>query len=138
MACLLVPFMFSSCQKDEEDKVSFDETLLYGKWKSQILGDTVNITVYYKYSSEHSGGTWDTADDVTEAEAQAFKWTLENDQLTQIHQLEKRKINGKMVRVKRIGFTKIYKVTELTATSLKYIDVTAGGNKSNVFIKVTK
>jgi hypothetical protein len=89
-----------SCTKQE---TSFDQTLLTGKWKSG--------TLFYKYLADGTGGTWDTSDNVTEAEAQAFTWTLVKDLLTQIHVLE---IGGSV--------PKVYTVTELTATSLKYHD----------------
>jgi hypothetical protein len=89
-----------SCEPTEQ---SFDETLLVGKWQSG--------TLYYKYLADGTGGTWDTADDVTEAEAQAFTWTLVKSELTHIHVLE----TGGSV-------PKIYTVTELTSTSLKYKD----------------
>ena len=95
---------------------SFDQTLLTGKWQSG--------TLYYKYSADGNGGTWDTADNVTEAEAQPFTWTLDKDILTQIHILQ---IGGSV--------PKIYTVTELTSTSLKYHD-TFGVNFS--FTKVAK
>jgi hypothetical protein len=86
-----------------DDTTSYDESLLYGKWQSG--------TLYYKYVSGGTGTTWDTADDVTEAEGQSFTWTLVNDELTQIYVLE-------------IGGTvpKVYTVTELTTTTLKYED----------------
>ena len=82
---------------------TFDETLLYGKWQSG--------TLYYKYLSDGSGTTWDTADDVTEEEAQSFTWTLEASTLTHIYILE-------------IGGTvpKVYTVTKLTSTTLTYED----------------
>jgi len=82
---------------------SYDETLLYGKWESG--------TLFYKYLSDGSGATWDTADDVTEAEAQVFTWTLIESELTQNHVLE-------------IGGTvpKIYTVSELTDSTLVYND----------------
>jgi hypothetical protein len=89
-----------SCTKTE---TTFDQTLLTGKWQSG--------TLFYKYLANGTGGTWDTADNVTEAEAQAFTWTLDKDILTQIHVLE---IGGSV--------PKVYTVTELTATSLKYHD----------------
>jgi hypothetical protein len=85
------------------DKVSFDQSLLIGKWKSG--------TLYYKYLADGTGGTWDTADDVTEAEAQAFTWTLVDAELTHIHKLQ---IGGSV--------PKVYTVTELTETALKYHD----------------
>lgn len=95
---------------------SFDEVLLVGKWQSG--------TLFYKYLSTGDGTTWDTADDVTEAEAQAFTWTLVESELTHIHVLE-------------MGGTvpKIYTVTELTSTSLKYHD---DFGKSFSFTKVAK
>src|SRR5512140_2973276 len=85
-----------SCTKEA---TTFDQTLLTGKWKSG--------TLFYKYLANGTGGTWDTADNVTEAEAQAFTWTLVEDVLTQIHVLE---MGGSV--------PKIYTVTELTSTSL--------------------
>ena len=98
--CLALVVLAVSC---ETDPISFDESLLIGKWQSG--------TLFYKYHADGSGGTWDTADDVTEAEAQEFTWTLVAAELTHIHILE-------------IGGTvpKVYTVTELTASSLKYHD----------------
>lgn len=112
-ACLVISFLAASCEPTEE---SFDETLLIGKWQSG--------TLFYKYLSDGTGGTWDTSDDVTEAEAQEFTWTLVKSELTHIHILE----TGGSV-------PKVYTVTELTETSLKYED-DFGANFS--FTKVTK
>lgn len=104
LVCLMVCFSFSvlfnSC---EEEEGIFQESLLIGKWASG--------TVYYKYLSDYSGKTWDTSDDVTEAEAQSFTWTLVKSELTHIHILE---VGGSV--------PKVYTVTELTANSLKYKD----------------
>jgi hypothetical protein len=86
-----------------EEDTTYDQTLLTGKWQSG--------TLFYKYLANGTGGTWDTADNVTEAEAQEFTWTLVNDLMTHIHVLE---MGGSV--------PKIYTVTELTATSLKYQD----------------
>ncbi len=96
----IVNLLASSCTKLE---TTFDDSLLPGKWQSG--------TLFYKYMADGTGGTWDTADDVTEAEAQAFTWTLVNADLTHIHILE---MGGSV--------PKIYTVTELTSTSLKYHD----------------
>ncbi len=111
--CILIPFLVASCEKEEE---FFDESLLIGKWQSG--------TLYYKYLDDGSGATWDVADDVTEEEAQLFTWTLVESELTHIHILE-------------MGGTvpKVYTVTELTATSLKYKD---DFGKSFSFTKVVK
>ena len=98
--CMFVSLLVISCQPE---LTSFDQSLLTGKWRSG--------TLYYKYLANGSGGTWDTADNVTEAEAQAFTWTLVKAELTHIHVLQ-------------MGGTvpKVYTVTELTSTSLKYHD----------------
>lgn len=100
VSCLSISILFSSCDKLD---TSFDESLLIGSW--------VSGTLHYKYASDHTGGTWDTSDNVTEAEAQKFTWSLDKSDLTQIYIME---IGGNV--------PKYYTVTELTATSLKYHD----------------
>jgi hypothetical protein len=111
MVCFSFSVLFNSC---EEDEAFFQESLLTGKW--------VSGTVYYKYLSDNTGKTWDTADDVTEAEAQSFTWTLVKSELTHIHIME-------------VGANvpKVYTVTELTATTLKYKD---GFGKTFSFTKL--
>lgn len=100
---MFITALMGACSITPEDEITYDQTLLYGKWKSG--------TLYYRYLSDGSGKTWDTADDVTEAEAQSFTWTLINSEFTHIH-------------IMQMGTTvpKVYTVTELTATSLKYKD----------------
>jgi hypothetical protein len=100
MVCFSFSILFNSC---EEEESVFQESLLIGKW--------VSGTVYYTYSANYSGKTWDTKDDVTEAEAQKFTWTLVKSELTHIHIME---VGGSV--------PKVYTVTELTSTSLKYKD----------------
>lgn len=101
--CLVVVILsaafFASCVKEED----FDEKLLYGKW--------VSGTLFYKYNSDGTGGTWDTSDDVTEEEAQEFTWTLIDAELRQLHKMEM----GPPI-------PKIYTVTELTSSRLRYKD----------------
>jgi len=96
-----VVLFMTSCLPDSN---TFDATLLIGKWKS--------ATLYYRYDTGGTGATWDTADDVTESEAQKFNWTLDQSSLTHIYIME---TGG-------YGVPKIYKVTELSATVLKYED----------------
>ena len=110
---IVVTILDVSCTKLE---TTYDQTLLIGKRHSG--------TIFYKYLSDGTGGTWDTSDNVTEAEAQPFTWTLVKDLLTQIHVLQ---IGGSV--------PKVYTVTELTATSLKYHDDFA---VSFSFTKVSK
>jgi len=97
---VLVSIMFNSCTPEEE---TFTESYLIGTW--------VSGTLHYKYLNDKTGTTWDTKDDVTEAEGQAFTWTLVKSELTHIHIIQ-------------AGGTvpKVYTVTELTATTLKYHD----------------
>lgn len=105
----------TSCSSDDDDvNPNFDESLIIGKWKSG--------TLYERYDLDYSGATWDTADDVTEAEAQNFTWTITKDQLEQIHIIE----NGGNV-------PKVYTITNLTATTLEYEDAYG---KSKSFSKI--
>ena len=89
----------NSCREEE----TFDETLLYGRWRSG--------TLYYRYDSNGSGVSWDTADDVREEEGQAFTWELKKSSLQQLHTIE---MGGVVPRY--------YTVTELTSSSLRYKD----------------
>jgi len=98
--CLL--FLMNSCNLFGKDD-KFDKTLLSGTWASG--------TLHEHYNETGTGYTWDTADDVTEEEAQPFTWTLEGSTLTQIHQME---MGGKV--------PKTYTVTKLNATTLAYHD----------------
>lgn len=95
----IVATIFSSCMPEE----NFDEALLIGKWQSG--------TLFYRYDTGGSGVSWDTADDVTEAEGQAFTWTLVKAELTHIHVIE---MGGSV--------PKVYTVTKLTETALEYKD----------------
>ena len=112
-AIFVLTLLFSSCNLFN-DKKSFDKDLLPGKWQQG--------TLFERYYSDGNGKTWDTADDVSEAEAQSFTWTLVKSELTHIH-------------IMQMGTTvpKVYTVTELTATTLKYKD---DFNVSHSFTKV--
>ena len=94
---------FTSCSPNTD--IEFDETLLYGKWQEN---DTQNFEVY---KEDGTGYTWDEADDVTEAEAQPFTWTLKGENLTHIHIMEM-----------GANIPKVYTVTKLSATELAYED----------------
>ena len=118
--CLLLIFItlsYTSCSKDEEEEAEYDKALLIGKWQEG--------TLYYRYDSNETGATWDTNDDISEEEAQKFKWTLERSTLTHIHIME---ITGEAV------VPKTYKVTQLNATTLSYKDI--NGGVSHTFTKV--
>lgn len=123
VALVSFSFIFSSCQKDE---ITYEQSFLYGKWQSVTVKSVAHTTEYYRYVSGGTGVFWDTADDVTEAEGQKFTWTLVKAELTHIHVME---VSG------GVGVTKIYTVTELTATSLKYED---DFGKTYAYTKVSK
>ena len=103
LAVTAIILSISSCAPDPE--VEYDQTLLYGKWQEN---NSLNFEVY---KADGTGHTWDEADDVTEAEAQPFTWTLEEGILTHIHIME---MGGSV--------PKVYTVTTLTATELTYED----------------
>ena len=106
---LLIIFINFSC----DNKNTFDENMLYGKWRSG--------TEYYRYDHGYRGVTWDESDDFYEDEAQIFEWSLNGDELTHIHIME---IGGGRI-------PRVYTVTELSSTTLKYY----GYNKNYVFRK---
>ena len=62
-----------------EDQV-YDTELFVGLWQSG--------TVFYRYNKDGTGGTWDTADDVTEAEASKFTWEVNRNRLIHFHEME--------------------------------------------------
>lgn len=103
LAVFAIIVSMSSCSPDND--VELDQTLLYGKWQET---NSLNFEVY---KADGTGYTWDEADDVTEAEAQPFTWTLEGDVLTHIHIMEM-----------GANIPKVYTVTKLTATELTYED----------------
>jgi len=94
-----------SCGKDTD----FDKSLLPGKWQNEQ-----RKTEFERYISDGTGKSWDEADDVTEAEAQKFEWTLDQADLTVIY-LGTGDSSG-------IRVPKLYKITELTSTNFKYKD----------------
>jgi len=104
---ILVAFFINSCKKEDNlnsPKVPTYEELIIGKW-------VTNNTLFYKYAADSTGSTWDTSDDVTEAEAQKFTWNIKKSVLTQTHIME---IGGNV--------PKVYTITSLNATSLVYKD----------------
>lgn len=108
---LLIP-LFSSCVKEEID---YEESMLIGKWMrpSPQNDDTQKVFEYYRYDEGGTGVTWDTYDDVTEAEAQEFKWTLIKSKLTLTHKIE---------TTDEYGVPKVYTIVELTTGMLTYKD----------------
>ncbi len=78
----IVLILFSSC----ETPITFDETLLIGQWnRPSTLTDGQDC---YRYNADYTGATWDTGDDVSEAEGQPFTWSVESATMTHIHIME--------------------------------------------------
>lgn len=110
---LLVVCMLNGCTKNNDN---LDEaSLLIGKWQSG--------TLYETYSTDHIYTRWDTDDDVTEAEAQKYQWTLKKSTVTQIQ----------LIEIPNYYNPKVYAVLVLDATTLVYED--DYGNKKT-FTKV--
>lgn len=96
---LICALILTGCVLEQD----FDSALLIGKWRSN--------TEFYRYDVGGTGVTWDTSDDVTEAEGQPFTWTLVVSELKHIHMMA---MGG--------SIPKIYQVIELTPTVLTYRD----------------
>ena len=112
----IVLILFSSC----ETPVTFDETLLIGKWtRPSTLSDGQDC---YRYNADYTCAAWDTGEVAVEEEAQPFTWSLEGAVLTQVHQ-------GEMGQV----VPKVYTLTTLNDSTLSYKD---DYGVSATFIKV--
>jgi hypothetical protein len=115
---MMLALVLVSCEPEE---IVIDEGLLIGKWQSQAGSKSE----YYRYDADYTGARWNTAEDISEAEAQRFEWTLVKDDLTHYHIMT---TGGNKV-------PKFYKVTELSATTLKYKD---DFNKEFHYVKVSE
>ncbi len=93
--------LLGGCDLFERNKI--DVSLLPGHWQTG--------TLHERYNANGTGYTWDTADDVSEAEAQPFNWSLVGNTLTQNHKMEMGGI-----------IPKTYTVTKLNTTTLIYQD----------------
>lgn len=104
-AFILILLVMSGCKSH----LTFDETLLIGRWqRTSTLTGGLDC---YRYDAGGTGVTWDTGDDVTEDEGQAFDWTLSNDVLTLVHK-------GAMGEL----IPKTYTMQKLNTTTLSYSD----------------
>lgn len=75
-------FTVTSCKKDDDKKdnnTNYSE-LIVGRWKTDA-----EQPYYEVYKSNGTGHMWDTAEDITEEEADQFDWSIdEHNQMTQI------------------------------------------------------
>ncbi len=113
-------FMFAACSTEKE----FNKEFLYsgnGKWycaQYPISGTTHRI--YDIYKSDGTGKSWDIDDDMTEADALPFNWTLSGETLTRNDYTEE-----------GVPVYSTYKVSELTATTFVY----SGGGRTYSWTK---
>ena len=115
----LAAFCWSCVPEEVVPDKEYDVTLLYGTW---LLNDS---QLYYQYSEDGTGKTWDASDDISEEEAQSFTWTLEKSEMIHMHILS----TGTAL------VPKYYVVTKLTSDELCYYDAYVT-SKTYQFIRV--
>lgn len=76
------------------ERMEFDTDLLIGVWRSG--------TVFYRYNEDGTGFTWDTSDDVTEAEASFLEWQVEHASFTHQHKMEMGSVVPKHYRISNL------------------------------------
>lgn len=101
IALVITAIAMVSCLPEED---VFDETLLYGRWKSG--------TEYYIYNDNKTGLFWDSSE-TPEEYARRFNWELVKSDLTHIYLFDQDPENID-------GVPDVFTITELTATTLKY------------------
>ena len=103
VACMVLALMALVGCMPEMGTPEFSIDDIYGKWQSG--------TLFYRYDYGNEGATWDTADDVTEEEAQRFTWEIVGIDMTHIYIMEM-----------GASIPKTYVIDELTPDVLKYHD----------------
>ena len=107
LSAILLTLSVLLCSCGPANEKYFNVKYLFGEWKEG--------TVHDKYSEDGTGHTWDTSDDIEEAEATPFEWRLSHDTLVQNHELW----NGAIV-------PKIHIVTTLDSIRLECYDMVSG------------
>jgi len=110
----------TSCATDDEEQLQDDVTV--EQWRAGIVGlwNENGTTDYYRFSADGKGAKatpstgkyWDTADDITEAEADPFQWYIESDGLYLNHS-----INGIYN-----GYEPAISILSITSTTMKWKD----------------
>ena len=83
---------------------TFDTDMIIGLWQAG--------SVFYRYNDDFTGVTWDTADDVTEAEGGKFTWEVNKKRIIHFHQME---ISDAII-------PKAYTITNLDLSTFEYKD----------------
>ena len=103
VACMTFALLAMVSCLPEDFAPDFSVSDIYGKWQSGSL--------FYRYDYGYQGVTWDTADDVTEAEGQRFTWEIMGEDMTHIYVMEM-----------GASIPKTYVIDELTPEVLRYHD----------------
>ncbi|MBQ0015920.1 MAG: hypothetical protein KBT04_02925 [Bacteroidales bacterium] len=106
LCAIAAVLLWAGCSKDKDKSPKFSESNLIGKWSSG--------TEFWRYDADHSGRTWDTADDVNEDDetTMRFAWSLDGDQLKHV-------FSGDEVHQ---AVAQYYTVKVLNATTLQWDD----------------
>ena len=112
--CLAVAMCFSACG-EVIPEVNYDASKLYGKWQEgsvfeRYYDSNIDYVLPTGDTIQVNGITWDESDDISEDEAQAFKWSLTGSTLKHVYV-------GTFIEVPMI-----YTITTLTPSSLCYED----------------
>ncbi|GAB1415100.1 hypothetical protein MASR2M117_05060 [Paludibacter sp.] len=101
LALMFIAMAMVSCTPEDD---IFDETLLYGKWKSG--------TEFYRFDSDGKGKNWDASETNEDDKGGNFTWTLVKADLT-------------IIRISTTtggGVPHTYTVKELASSTLKLDD----------------
>ena len=82
----------------------YDTDMIIGLWQTR--------SVFYRYNTDGTGTTWDTAEDVTELEGSKFTWEVNKKRIIHYHQME---LGNGII-------PKAYTITKLDLSSLEYKD----------------
>ena len=102
----LLTLVVGSCG-DKREPISVSESQLVGLWQR------TGSQEYWRYASDHTGVTWDEAEDITEEESNlTFRWTLNGDELGHV-------FNGQMGNQ---AVSRYYTITQISSTTMKWED----------------
>lgn len=106
VGCLLL-LSLAGCRK-HDDPIVVQESEVYGLWQK------AGTQEFWRYNSDHTGVTWDLADDISEEESNlAYTWSLE--QSNKLRMVASGAQGNQFV-------PKSYSITEISSSSMKWDD----------------
>lgn len=101
-----VVLMLASCG-GKDNHITVSDSQLEGLWQKN------NSQEYWRYNADHTGVTWDEAEDVSEEESNlTFTWSIAEDVLTHV-------FTGAM---ENQAVPKVYTVKEINGSYMKWED----------------